>query len=125
MCVYLNIRYARIQTDRYWVILSLAEAETVRGLMHAKRGRPVIDNTHVCLGLRANEALLDGSFKYVSAFNYQQAMMKSLLKFINAEMYYPENELNIQLRALQHDPIKERELWFQEMRACRRRTSKS
>ena len=49
---------------RYFVLLSLAEAETVRAIMHQRQGRALVDGGDVALALRclpAGDAIFDAS----------------------------------------------------------------
>ena len=114
--------FSRNQTGRYWVILSLAEAESVRGWIHLQRFSPLLgaDKT-TAVGLRTGSYLLDGSYSYKPAFRYQQETTEALLRFIDSDIYYTDPQLNVLLHSLQINAVPARAEWFDEIRSCRRR----
>ena len=113
--------FARLQKGRFWLVLSLHEAECIRGHMHNMKFKPVLPGFDTTLGLRVGSYLLDGSYKYEPAFSYQQDTAEQCLRFLNSDIYYQERELNLLLRALQVNPIEKRIEWFDDIRSCRRR----
>lgn len=67
-------RYRRADDGRYFVLLSLAEAQTIRMIMHMRQGRPLIDGSDVALALRclpAGDAVFDASENFPSPPRYQ------------------------------------------------------
>ena len=117
-----------MQAGRYRVVLSLEEAEAVRGLIHCKTGRPVLETTaeallgssrnitgggavagtqatggQTTIALRAGETYLDLSTNHEPPRSYQQLTTDQCLRFLDSEIDYSEKELNVVLRALQVD----------------------
>jgi hypothetical protein len=121
--VILGLVYARIQANRFYVVVSLHEAESIRGWIHMQRNlrAMVIPNADTTLGLRVGSYLLDGSHKYVPAYNYQQDSTEACLRFADSDVYYSERRLHLLLRAMQLNTLDARREWFDDVRACKRR----
>ena len=67
-------RYRRAEDGRYFVLLSLAEAETIRMVMHMRRGKPLVEGKAVALALRclpAHDAVFDQTDNYPPPPRYQ------------------------------------------------------
>ena len=67
-------RYRRAEDGRYFVLLSLAEAETIRMIMHMRRGKPLVEGKAVALALRclpAHDAVFDQTDNYPPPPRYQ------------------------------------------------------
>ena len=113
--------FSRNQTGRYWVILSLQEAESVRGWIHLQRFSPLLKDRTTAIGLRTGSYLLDGSFSYTPAHRYQQETSEALLRFIDSDIFYTDPQMDLLLHSLQINPVLARQEWFDEIRSCRRR----
>ena len=62
------------EDGRYFVLLSLAEAETIRMVMHMRRGKPLVEGKAVALALRclpAHDAVFDQTDNYPPPPRYQ------------------------------------------------------
>ena len=123
-----NSTYARYQTGRYWVVVTLQEAESIRGWIHLQRNahnalppKMIIPNTECTIGLRVGGYLLDGSLKYVPAYPYQQDTAEVCLRFADSDVFYSERNLNLLLRAMQSNTVEARREWFDDVRSCKRR----
>eukprot|EP01071_Lankesteria_metandrocarpae_P003833 Lankesteria_metandrocarpae@DN3209_c0_g1_i2.p1 len=123
-----------VDKKRYFVLLSLDEAEGVRAAMHVMQSRgsfSLIPDAHVAVALRNLHARfypLDctAHFKLRSQraailLGYQQQSAHSICRFINSDAEYSERQISILLRALQQNECKARETWFFDLRKCRRR----
>eukprot|EP00954_Amorphochlora_amoebiformis_P002798 220140-Amorphochlora_amoeboformis.AAC.2 len=96
---------------RYTVALSLAEAETVRRIMHIRLEKQLIDGTDMSLALRCSEAknmIFDSSHKYSTPLNlfphpqrYQREACWQSLRYLNCDMYFLDAQLNTLIRAMQ------------------------
>ena len=67
-------RYRRADDGRYFVLLSLAEAETVRAIMHMRQGKALVEGQDVSLALHcipANGVIFDQSDDFPTAPRYQ------------------------------------------------------
>jgi Ca2+-binding EF-hand superfamily protein len=115
------------QTGRYYVALSLAEAESVRRVMHVRLGSSIIEGTDASIALRCSQSdfiVFDESAKMETASNYNTGVGWSAMKFINCDMYFSQSQLNQLLGALQATPQRERRRFFERIIGCRRRSSK-
>ena len=122
----------RIQRGRYMAIVSLAEAETVRGIIHMFPGKSVVEGSSASLALRVNShggsgvpTLLDASHGYESPKPFQASTARQCFRFLDSDSYYQKGELNALLRAVQNNTCDERETFFLDVRSCRRRQQTS
>ena len=126
--VLISGRYRQIESGRFFVLLSLQEAETIRCILHLKTGQPLFPGgPDVALSLRcipAGNRLFDSSFNYKPHTSYQGAVAHNCFRFIDSVMHYAPSELNVLLRSLPVPPI-ERRLFFSNVVQCRRRLAKN
>lgn len=119
---------------RYYVLLCLEEAEHFRGIMHARRGRPLLpgegkdkddrDITCAALWMKGDSEmkLLQASYAYVHAPNLPHlSAMNNSYRFLDSDMYYSDSDLTVLLRVLENNVCEDRKKWFFEIRSCRRR----
>ena len=116
--------HAKVQSKRYYVALSLEEAETIRGIIHSKDLASIFGHSNTAIGLRVGSTLLDSTRGFLTAPHSQQISAEVVYRFMNSDMYYTEEEIGHLIRALQDTPIERREAYFQELRSCRRRKKK-
>ena len=114
------------EEGRYFVALSLAEAEAVRALLHAaaEQGQEDVlggDATAIALRSGANGPLLDASRGFSPAFSAQHAAGSASLSFINSEYEFSPRQVGALLRSLQSESCSERLRWWLAVRSCRRR----
>ena len=67
-------RYRKTDDGRYFVLLSLAEAETIRMVMHLRQGSQVVEGKEVALALRclpAHDAVFDLTDNFPPPPRYQ------------------------------------------------------
>lgn len=127
-----------ISDGRRLVAISLAEAETLRRILHIRNERACVNNQNVwtingfdiMLSLRcvpggnividqscnALPSLQQSSYTTVSAFE--------AFRYFNCDMYFNENSLNALLRSLHHTSKRERRQFFKNILMCRRRLNK-
>lgn len=127
----MNTTHGRIQSGRYYVVVSLQEAESLRGWIHLQRNASnanppamIVSGTETTIGLRVGSYLLDGSHKYVPALPYQQDTAEACLRFADSDVFYAERPLNLLLHAMQSNTLEARRQWFDDVRSCKRRQQK-
>jgi Ca2+-binding EF-hand superfamily protein len=120
--------YNELNLNRYYVAVSLEEAECIRGIMHAQiqAGLPLLPNSSLALGLRIlnGNMLLDGSAGLVSPPALQESTAVQCFRFINSELYYTKQDTSVLLHALHFNTPDQRQTFFNEVRSCRRRVQK-
>ena len=118
-------------------VVSLAEAETIRGIIHmypASGGQHVVEGALSAVALRVHgvhgggasgvnqvPALLDASYGYEPAKPFQALTARQCFRFVDSDSYYQQRELNALLRAVQNNTCDARETFFLDVRSCRRR----
>lgn len=121
-------RFREEQIGREYVVVSLAEAETIRRIMHLRLGKALIEGADTACALHCSahsNLKFDESLLYAEPLSeYQQQSAWQVCRFINSEMFYSEQQLNTLIRALQNNDVLDRRRFFQLILACRRRTKK-
>jgi hypothetical protein len=133
----------RKQEGRFYVLLSLDEAEHLRSVLHQRVGVCLTKSTMLPMG-GSNQPLPEGSpantmatlwsLNDDSAFllgsnirnlspvtGRQHRAMISSYRFVNSGMYFDDNSLMQLFRILHNNKCEEREAWWNDVRACRRR----
>lgn len=111
----------RIQAGRYYVALSLAEAECMRAVMHAQSGSPLIPGKDTIVALRSGKTILDKTVGYCPAETYQDLSSQACYRFIDNEVNYLPRELSFLVRSLEANLCEKRREFFMEVRSNRRR----
>eukprot|EP00929_Paragymnodinium_shiwhaense_P084618 TRINITY_DN45263_c0_g3_i1.p1 TRINITY_DN45263_c0_g3~~TRINITY_DN45263_c0_g3_i1.p1 ORF type:complete len:2284 (+),score=520.79 TRINITY_DN45263_c0_g3_i1:413-6853(+) len=119
----------RMQRGRYFVALSLSEAEHLRAAMHLMT--PDVWPTHCGLALRClgnreaglNDSLIDSYGPVLDSveLEYQLEASEQLFRFFNGAVHFQARELSILLRTLQLTRVADRLPWWVDSRSCRRR----
>ena len=134
----LSAKFREEYHGHFTVAVSLAEAATIRRIMHLKGRQPdlVIDGaSDTALALRvlpAGNVLLDTSQQFHANFieaikapiaysAYQEEASCQVMRFINSDMHFSESQLNMLLRLLHSNTERERRRFFVLMIGCRRR----
>ena len=118
--------YRNAQTGRYFVLLSLAEAETIRCILHMRQGKELVPGSDVALALRcipAHDAVFDQTANFPLSPIYQCATSHNNFRFLDSAMHFKPAELNVLLRSIPAPPMARR-LFFSMAVACRRRLAK-
>ena len=113
-------------TGRRFVLLSLAEAETIRCILHLRQGKPAVEGSDAAMALRcvyAEDVTLGTSHNFQSASRYQTSAAHNSFRFFNSETHYKQGDINILLREIPSKPLMRR-FFFTAMVACRRRMAK-
>ena len=129
-----NSNIYALQDGRFYVALSLAEAESLRAAMHASK-RSLLDGSgdgalvpfhNAELGLRlaapgGGGALLEATAGYRPAELFQAATATQCFRFLDSQMDFEDHEVSLLLRALQSSPREHRAAFFESVKAVRRR----
>ena len=113
--------FYRVQAGRYYVILSLFEAECLRAVMHQQSSLPLIPGKDAAVAIRTEKTILDATFGYKPAQGFQDATAQACFRFIDSQVNYQPRELTLLLRSLQNNPLERRYNYFVEVRSNRRR----
>lgn len=107
---------------RYFVCLSLAEAQTLRRIIH--QGHAILTNkTHpvgVALRLLSGD-LLDSSVSFSEGSSGQESLATQCFRFVNCEYFFSDSEVSLLLRALSGNKQAHRQAFFENVLRCRRR----
>ena len=125
------------QEGRYYVLLSLEEAEHFRGVIHGRRGLPLLPSetntsapltamvakTTAALWVLADTSafMLGASSGFTPAPPAQHSAMLNSFRFMNSDVFFDDKSLAVLLRVLEGNSCEEREKWWTDVRACRRR----
>ena len=127
MALLVSGRHRREQSGREWVLLSLAEAETLRCIVHLRQGSALIDGADCEVALRCvsnRSAIFDSSASQSMGTPRSQAALSHVcLRFLDAAMHYKPADLARLLRALP-TPKPARQIFFTSALTCRRRLAK-
>jgi Ca2+-binding EF-hand superfamily protein len=116
--------YYRVQAGRYYVALSLVEAECMRAALHQSFGMPLVPGIDTTVALRTDRTMLDFSAGYLPAQKFQDSTAQACFRFIDSNVNYQPRELNLLLRALQSNSCEKRYNFFVEVMSNRRRKQK-
>lgn len=113
--------FHQIHQNRYFVALSLREAESVRAIMHLRRTHGFLPGSFIEVALRNEDVLLDRADNFVDALEYQNVAARQCFRFFNSELFYTDRQQSVLIRSLQDNLPERREVFFNEVRSCRRR----
>jgi hypothetical protein len=117
----LSDKFREQREGRHFVVLSLAEAETVRRIMH-------VSGDSIGVGLRMRVLPMD--FVPLDsvccdppqpAEAYQEGIARQCLRYFDGELTYAEKDIGSLLRGVQASPCRRRQLFFEQVIGCRRR----
>ena len=116
-----------LQRGRYYVALSLAEAESLRVVMHLTKGSKASDGklipsklTEAALRIGGG-TLIDNTSSFTPAQVFQGATAEQCFRFLDSQLDFEDREVSLLLRALQGSSCDKRAQFFVSVRACRRR----
>jgi len=117
-----------IEAGRTWILLSLAEAETIRRVMHNRLNRDSLfkdSSAAICLrNVADNFSIIDTWHKLPPATKFQSQMALQTIRFLNSDMHFKKSELVYLLLAFREDSCAARRRFFQDVMACRRRANR-
>lgn len=111
----------KVQAGRFYVALSLAEAQCMRLAIHEQHKTPFLPGMDSIVSLRTERALLDCSAGFEEAKSYQHTTAQACYRFIDSAVNFAPKEVNVLLRALQDETPDDRGKFFMEVRSNRRR----
>lgn len=82
-------RFRKVEDGRYFVLLSLAEAETLRCMLHLRQGSPLVPGHQLAYALRcipAGDAIFDASESYMPPQPYQASVSHNCFRFLDSAM---------------------------------------
>ena len=123
----LSANHRRAEDGRFFVGVSLAEAETIRRILHARQGVDVIDGATTQLGLRhvgSIGSLLDTSHRFEAGPRFQTEMATQTCRFLDGQFYFSPAQLSMLVKALQLNDVERRQDFFTRLSGCRRRLSR-
>jgi Ca2+-binding EF-hand superfamily protein len=113
--------YYRVQSGRYYVALSLAEAGCLRAAIHAQVHVPFFPGKDTIVALRTGQTLIDATYGYDPPGAYQHSTATVCYRFIDSALNYSPQDLTYLLRALQDNECEKRKEYFVEVKSNRRR----
>jgi Ca2+-binding EF-hand superfamily protein len=108
--------------SRYFVIITLAEAQSIRRAL--QRGQALCggDASGGALALRTLDGtVLNCSANWRAGPAYEQGLLFETCRFLNCAMYYNDGQLTSLLRALAPSPLASRRAFFQSVLLSRER----
>lgn len=141
----------RQEDGRFYVMLSLLEAEHMRSVMHMRRGMDLtsliagsdiieskseekssvmvksnaaINETKATMWtLGDNDAVMVGTTgkNITAAHRNQHSAMVNTYRFLNSDVFFDDESLMTLLKVMNPNSCETRELWWSDVRACRRR----
>ena len=115
------------EDGRFTVALSLAEAETIRRVIHLRnvKGQNMFDDASTSVALRLIPSLnvvLDQTVNFVhSPTTFQPFRDFQCFRYFDCDLHFSDPEFGTLLRSLHNNPVKHRQAFFQQVIACRRR----
>ena len=120
--------FRQVHGGRYTVVLSLAEAETVRRIIHLRQdvGGFAIDGHRTSLALRSllsDGGILDTSRGFETPPVFQAGLTAQALRYFDGEMFFTPTQMKLLLAGVQSSPTHLRQVYFETINGCRRRSS--
>ena len=94
--VLVNGKYRQQESGRQYVLLSLAEAETIRCILHLRQGKSPVQGSDTAMALRcvcSHDIVLDASHNFVAGSNYQRSVAHNSFRFFNSDTHYKPGEV--------------------------------
>ena len=118
-----------VTQGRYFMAISLAEAESLRAVMHSRQGRPfsLVEGSRCTLAMHllrrtGEEAVqLEASHGHRFSTDCEAQMAHQCLRYIDSELDFTAGELTLLLRGVQDNDVRAREAFFLAVRSSRRR----
>ncbi|KAH8046329.1 hypothetical protein JL720_16406 [Aureococcus anophagefferens] len=113
------------EDGRFVVAVSLAEAETLRRVLHVRQGRALLDGSRCALALSLNDdTVLDASTDFApAAAPFSRDASRACLSFFDSNAYHGGDSTSRAVLGWRNAPSARRR-WFTQVAACRRRFSR-
>ena len=113
-----------VTQGRYFMAISLAEAESLRAIMHSRQGRPfsLVEGSRCTLAMHllrrtGEEAVqLEASHGHRFSTDCEAQMAHQCLRYIDSELDFTAGELTLLLRGVQDNDVRAREAFFLAVR---------
>lgn len=120
------------ESGRYTVAITLAEAETVRRIIHVRKilnEQAFWPGTTTAVRLNivpANNIGLDATSNFLEPKRtFQRLRAMQCLRFVDGDLNYSEREIALLLRSIFPASVRQRQEFFLQMLSCRRRARQS
>ena len=117
-----NKYFYRLHAGRHFVAVSLAEAETLRSILHAAQGESLTASNHLSMALWYGDTMLDCSDNFTPAHVYQETFARQCYRFFDSQYEYTDFEMRMLLRSVQSNSLPQRYRYYENIRHCRRRS---
>lgn len=115
----------RIQPGRHYVMLTLAEAESLRVAFHRSTVQSckslLPDHPATFAALHSGNIVLDKSQNFVEGSPYQSTIAAACARFLDSQLEFTDAQIAMLLRVLDHSSPEERCAFFLDVKSCRRR----
>jgi ankyrin repeat protein/thiol-disulfide isomerase/thioredoxin len=122
-----NAELNHVHQGRFMMCVCLAEAETIRRIIHLREDTDIIDGfgkTFMALrNLTRMETVMDSTTGYKPPPDHQLKLGQSLLRFFDGEVFFNYRELSLLIRHLQLNATYERKVFFENLAARKRRAN--
>ena len=113
------------QSGRYFFAITLAEAETIRRIIHLRSEKPIVDGGSAFLSLRTLSGfndVLDQSVGFLPPPEFQLQTAHQSFRFFDGELFYTKHQLLLLVHALHQSRVFERQVFFENIIARKRRS---
>ena len=122
-------KFFRIESGRYFVALSLVEAESLRGILHMRQNQPLIPGSSAVMALETISPtgcgdVLDCSYGFNTRSPYQREIAHASYQFLDSQEHFVEQELTYILQSVQENSMDDRKRWYNAIKSCRRRAQR-
>ena len=101
--------YSQNTAGKYFVVVSLSEAETLRSILHSVQHK-TINEGKSSFALRLGSTIIDKSTTHEFAGPYQTDTALQCLRFLDSDTKYEERDISLLLRAIQINKKKDRDI---------------
>eukprot|EP00397_Hematodinium_sp_SG-2012_P000007 GEMP01000007.1.p1 GENE.GEMP01000007.1~~GEMP01000007.1.p1 ORF type:complete len:5820 (+),score=1409.10 GEMP01000007.1:169-17628(+) len=125
----LSSKYRPMEGGRFSVGVSLLEAETLRKIIHVRQTHDgLLDDVpelQIALRCVTVDKIFDESAKYRDGPSFQREAVRQTLRLIDCQTYFSDSEVLALLRCIQSVEPFARQVFFEQIVACRRRFAKN
>jgi hypothetical protein len=124
------IQQFRKPDGRHYVLLSLDEAEHLRGILHGRGRESLLPSETASAMLTTGSmwvmgdedvTMLGTTKGFRMGCTAQHQSMVNSFRFMNSDVYFNDKGITVLLRVLSENSCDERQKWWTDIRACRRR----
>jgi hypothetical protein len=82
--------FYRVQAGRYYVAMSLFEAECMRAAIHQQSALPLIPGKDTSVAIRTEKTILDFTHGYKPAQSFQDSTSQACFRFLDSQVNYQQ-----------------------------------